>query len=116
MGDRRNIELKFGPEQPSIYLYSHYCGCDLARMLALALDSNRNRWSDPAYLARYIVTHIVAQDNASTDEYGWGLSPYPYITGDGHVDIVVNLAAQTVTIKRARTFLQFVSDKKGGEN
>lgn len=113
MGDRRNIELKFGLGRPSIYLYSHYRGSDLAQMLALALDSNRTRWSDPAYLARYIVTHIVAQDEASTDEYGWGLSPDPYMTGDGHVDIVVNLPAQTVTIRRARTFLQFVTDKRG---
>lgn len=115
MGDRRNVVLNYGDGHPPVYLYSHNYGCVLPILVARALDANRNRWSDDAYLARFLVTHIVDQAEDTLSEYGWGLSPYPYITGDGHEDIVVNLTANTVTIKKTRSFEEFVGRHKDKE-
>lgn len=94
MGDRRNIKLVYGENQPPIYFYTHWEGTDLPVILANALKSRagRARADDPDYLARIIFCAMVK--NETSPDAGYGIAPYRM--DHNHPDIVVNLVKRTV--------------------
>jgi|TARA_R110002020_G_scaffold155677_3_gene336890 hypothetical protein len=76
MGDRGNIEIAqpcTGLErgETSIFLYTHWRGSELCKILATALDKGRDRWADPAYMTRIIFNELQGDDRSNT---GFGIS------------------------------------------
>ena len=74
MGDRGNIRLvgkQFGPT--GIYFYTHWSGSSIKEWLANALE-RKQRWEDPAYLARIIFCELIAPGDDLLGETGYGIS------------------------------------------
>lgn len=69
MGDRANIQMVSNGK--SIYIYSHWDGLDgMKQKLREALREGRERWGDPSYLQRYLITSICKTDGLT----GYGVS------------------------------------------
>ena len=79
MGDRGNIILRFlGTENSKpvdIFLYTHWRGYALPHIVQRAL-TKRERWDDPAYLARIIFCELMPASQHG-DSTGFGIAPYP---------------------------------------
>lgn len=108
MGDRANIMIKEegGGE---IYLYSHWGGYDLPRVLANALDRGRGRWNDEPYLSRIIFSEMV-KDQIEEDT-GYGLSTYR--TDWEYDDLIVDVKSQRVNGRgEGMSFDEFVTAYK----
>ena len=107
MGMRQNIELSYANESCKIYIYSHWEGDELltdsglAKALADALY-RRVRWDDEAYLARIIISEVIA--DAMGKETGYGISPYEI--GSEFPTIKVNLDANRVNDMTFEEFLE----------
>lgn len=69
MGDRANIVIC--EDGTRIYLYTHWSGYEAPETLRKAL-ARKQRWDDPAYLARIIFCEMVKGSEA--DETGFGIS------------------------------------------
>lgn len=77
MGDRANIvviqphgPLAEGEQPPMIYLYTHWDGSDLARILKAALSRGKDRWDDPPYLTRIIFCQMIQGDVEGLTGFG----------------------------------------------
>lgn len=70
MGMRRNISLDYGEKNAKIYLYTHWGAEGLEQTLAKSLDRGRERWGDPAYLARVIFTDMTRDVGNELTGYG----------------------------------------------
>ena len=88
MGDRANIRINehIGSDDDRfIYLYSHWDGHDLWKILQNAL-SRKQRWTDPPYLARIIFCEMIKDDVMGETGYGIATyecdNEYPYLTVD----------------------------------
>ena len=68
MGDRGNIEVKQIGADDSVFLYTHWRGCQIKGILADALAKG-GRWSDPSYLTRIIFQEMIGTDDTTTS-YG----------------------------------------------
>lgn len=77
MGDRANVKIEYGSDEASVYLYTHWVGCELPFIVQNALSSKagRNHWNNPAYLARIVFGAMVKYDIG--DETGFGIASYP---------------------------------------
>lgn len=108
MGDRANIVLWYGEEEPQpIYLYSHWDGPEMATIAQDALKRGKPRWGDDVYLGRIIFSQVIK--DAVMDETGYGLSPFESDNSYPHVNI--NLSTQTVTIQdRKWSFEEYVEE------
>lgn len=92
MGDRGNIIIATGDMFPTpLYIYTHWRGSELPKILKGALKRGKDRWNDPAYLARVIAQDVFGGDKDIT---GFGLSTK---YGDGGTDITVNIDKMTVS-------------------
>lgn len=91
MGDRANIEVREG--ENSVYLYTHWHGCQTPGMLHRALHRGRERWTHPDYLARIIFCEMVRGNEM--DVTGFGISSTETWASK---HILVDTDAQTVTI------------------
>jgi hypothetical protein len=95
MGDRANIfiaddDYESGPPI-GVYLYAHWGGEALA-LLVKSVLKRRQRWDDPAYLARMVFCAMVRGDEAGED--GYGISAR---LGDNeHAIVAVDCRAQRV--------------------
>lgn len=78
MGDRGHIVLNYGDNR-KIYLYTHWRGSQIDRILAEALDLGKSRWDDPGYLGRIIFQRLIGEDKSII---GFGLAPYPGDAGE----------------------------------
>jgi hypothetical protein len=78
MGMRRNIALDYGSQPDGtarkIYFYTHWGAEGLEDCLRAALIRGRDRWGDPAYLARIIFSEMIADEVLETT--GYGIAPY----------------------------------------
>jgi hypothetical protein len=74
VGDRGNVTIDF--ESPTakipdlVYLYTHWSGSDLPRIVAAALARGRERWDDDAYLARIIFSEMTKGQEGETTGFG----------------------------------------------
>ena len=93
MGDGANVKIVDG--ESTIYLYTHWDGSDLPKIVSKAL-SRRQRWDDGPYLARIIFEQMIEDD--AKGETGYGISAN---LGDGADRIVtVNVNKQEVSIHK----------------
>src|SRR5262245_36468271 len=100
MGDRGNIVMvqhggADGGAEGAIYLYTHWGGSAVARIVQCALLRARDRWDDEPYLARIVFTELTA--GSEQDTTGFGLSTY--LTDNEHDLVVVDADKQTVAIQ-----------------
>lgn len=111
MGDRRNVELVYRKDLPSVFLYTHWFGSDLPTIVANALNSpqGRNRRNDFDYLARIIFEAMVKADKANEGETGFGIAPYQM--DQNHPNIVVDLDNQTVDGMSYDEYIELNADK-----
>jgi len=106
MGDRGNIEVKDG--KGSVFLYSHWDGSELPKILANALDRAPDRVDDGPYITRVIFCEMVKDDVEGTTGYGitWGS------WDRNHDDIVFDVEAGTVDGVPVAEFIR--AQKEGG--
>lgn len=92
MGDRANIIVQ--ERNGSIFLYTHWAGYRVRKILARALDRGRDRWDDIPYLTRIIFSEMLIGTDLE-DTAGFGISTEHMEPGN---DLWVNPNAQTVRI------------------
>jgi hypothetical protein len=100
MGDRGNIVITQHPwpdggTDGAIYLYTHDGGSWIAQTVQCALRRGSDRWDDEPYLGRIIFNELTAGVELDTMSYGVST----YLTDNEHDLIVVDTAAQTVSIQ-----------------
>lgn len=95
MGDRGNIEVIYETKEgnSSIFFYTHWSGSYIKEVVYNAL-SERERWDDPAYLARIIFCKLVKGDEDGSTGYGIA----PYICDNEHPIVKVDTERRTVSI------------------
>ena len=97
MGNRGNICVHF-EDMKKVYLYTHWQGSEIKKMLKTALSSQagRGRWNDPQYLTRIIFCEMVGEEHLK-GETGFGISPS--LHDNGHPILHVFPDTQTVQEK-----------------
>jgi hypothetical protein len=104
MGARANVIVK-DEQGHKVYLYTHWYGSELPRMVRNALKRGRGRWDDPPYLTRIIFSEMIKDDLMDTT--GFGISS---VEGDGgdYPDVIVDISQQKVWFaEQIWTFAQF---------
>lgn len=91
MGDRGQVEITYGPNEPKIYLYTHWGGTDLYQTVVKALIRGESRWTDGPYLTRIIIDQMTDGTRETT---GVGIAPYDM--GPDHIPIEINIQDQTI--------------------
>lgn len=81
MGDRANIKLKW--RDKNIYVYTHWDGHEWPERLQVAMRDGKERWNDPQYLQRFIITSMCPHD--ASDPTGYGVS---VTRGDNSHDVL----------------------------
>ena len=105
MGDRANVHVRHDDLDSGVYLYTHWRGSELPRILRDAL-ARKERWNDCQYLTRIIFCNMIeGEEDGST---GFGISS---IIGDGDSRILwVDSSSQTVTRNsKTWTFREYIS-------
>jgi hypothetical protein len=100
MGDRGNIVIVQhagldGGATGAIYLYAHWSGSVIARVVQCALLRAPDRWDDEPYLGRIIFSELTA--GSEHENLSFGISTY--LTDNEHDLVVVDAEKQTVTIQ-----------------
>lgn len=94
MGDRANVRFITDKGKDPIYLYSHWGGSGIPYRVLGALNKASERWNDPIYGCRIMVSQIIAEDWKS--DTGWGLSTW---IGDNDRDILeVDFTSKTIRL------------------
>jgi len=92
MGARGNIAIKQSGDV-RIYFYTHWRGSELPKILRDALGRGKNRWDDPAYLARMIFDEMTSGEKGET---GFGISTE--VQDNEYPILVVNPDERVITI------------------
>ena len=117
MGDRANCVFEDG-DSSRLFLCTHWGGTELAEDVRTALDIGRDRWSDPAYLARIVFDARKGDDFKGLTGFGISTSR----PDNEHLYVVVNCDKQTVrfedeesgkTIKGPWSFAEYCDMDKG---
>lgn len=87
--------LPDGGESGAIYLYSHWGGGSLARVVQCALVRGRDRWTDEPYLGRILFNEMTAGSEMETQSFGVST----YLTDNEHDLLVVDAEKQTVSLQ-----------------
>lgn len=110
MGDRGNIVMNYGDQQPEIYFYTHWRGSDLKAVVKEALIRGKPRWEDDSYLARIVFDTLTAGDRGTT---GYGIAPF--LTDNEHDLMVIHPHREIVeqrqpsgTVVQSWTFTEFI--------
>jgi len=119
MGDRGNIVVNMDRphDNEEVYLYTHWGGSELKKMLASALARGRSRWDDPGYLARIIFCDMILGLGEDGIHSVTGLGITTYLTDNDHpilrVDCELRLVeqedAEQLAIEESWTFDDFVN-------
>lgn len=95
MGDRANVVIQ-DEDGNRVWLYSHWGGFDMLTTLRNALTRGKERWDDPAYLARIVFCEMMGP-KAVNDTGGFGISA---VIGDNERPILVcDCKTQTVRLE-----------------
>src|ERR1700722_6604664 len=106
MGNRGNVQV-INPDGGSVYLYTHWQGSELGKIVKKSLATNRARarWYDAGYLARIIFQDMGGDDHTA---FGFGIDAYLCVAGE---QLTVDVKFQTITWRNHTcTFEEFVSD------
>ena len=74
MGDRNNIKITYRTGD-SIYLYGHWIGDEIRKIVANAVETS-DRVTDESYFARVLFCAMVAESDDLRGETGYGIAPY----------------------------------------
>ncbi len=88
MGDRGNIVVD------GVYLYSHWGGNGLRKLLARSLERGKDRWGDPAYLTAIIFRDMIGDDLQGASGLGISTEQQDH----EHPNLVVDTDARTVSV------------------
>lgn len=99
MGDRFVVGFQDKPENPILYLYSHWGGEAQEKILAEALDKAQGRWGDSDYGTRIVVSQIIG--DSWKDSLGFGLSVNHFAMPDYDTIQVVEWHSQSVSTRQA---------------
>ena len=94
MGDRFVVGFQDKPENPILYLYSHWGGEAQEKILAEALNKSQGRWNDSDYGTRIVVSQIIG--DSWKDNLGFGLSVNNFAMPDYDTIQVVEWHSQSV--------------------
>ena len=96
MGDRVNIGFRNGgdPQEPIIFLYSHWGGETVNPDVRNALIKANNRWNDYGYATRIAISSIVGSQWES--ETGFGIY-VDQVVDPNRPTVVINWGTRTVT-------------------
>jgi len=95
MGDRAHLHLTRKPGEPGIWVYTHWSGSELPKLVANALTHARSRWRDPGYGNRMVISSLIGPEDLM-QETGWGIDTEPGDEGDGHRIIRIQWEPQRV--------------------
>jgi hypothetical protein len=100
MGDRGNIVIVQhagldGAASGELYLYAHWGGSVIPRIVQCALLRAPDRWDDEPYLARIIFSELTM--GSERDNLSFGISTY--LTDNEHDLVVVDVEKQTIAIQ-----------------
>ena len=97
MGDRGNIMLKYSRTDDVIYLYTHWRGSNLPKILQEGLRRavDGGRQGDESYASRIIFATMIGSHEI-TSTTGFGMSPY--MTDNEHHILCVDFEKQQVLI------------------
>lgn len=126
MGDRSNIVVRYGgvleEAEHQVCLYGHWMGESYIHILANALDRGRQRWNDPAYLARIIFCEMIRDCGENLiGTTGFGISQelrdndYPILIVDTDRQLVYCENEYTNARSTFKTFTEFV-EQYGTQN
>lgn len=90
MGDRRNVEVIDNGK--SVFLYTHWQGTDLPKIVQNALRRGKDRLDDGPYLTRIIFSEMIRDDILGTTGYGISANQQDA----NHNNIVVNVGLQKI--------------------
>lgn len=97
MGDRANVYLidrtVESADPGGLYLYTHWNGDGWPERLRMSLKFGRERWDDPPYLTRILISQLYADVADSTT--GGGIS-HQWCDNDGYPLLVVDIPHQQV--------------------
>ena len=127
MGDRLNIEFIYGvyewnPEtnksekvgESSVHLYSHWGGHRILfskeeGSLSDAIDEARNRWRDPAYFSRIVMTRLIGEQ--WSQNLSWGIAPYEQ--DSEYPELKIHIDEQLIEFDgTTQSFEEVASDKE----
>ena len=98
MGDRANVKIVDG--ESTVYLYTHWTGTDLPKLLQDALNRGEDRLQDGSYLARIIFSEMTRGNEDGLT--GFGISS---VIGDGEDRVItIDVGAQTAQVQDDRVF------------
>jgi len=95
MGDRAQVKIIMYDKDPPVYLYTHWKGCRIEKLVCNALK-RKQRWDDPEYLARIIFDEMKEKDFNEETGFGIGTSEHE----DIHTLITVDGMRKIVDIKK----------------
>jgi hypothetical protein len=93
MGDRGVIYMKQG--ERGFYLYSHWSGHHLPRVVSQALRAGRDRWDDASYFARIVFEQLIRGDRDGLTGFGIQADEP---SDNEHAILVVDCDTQTIGI------------------
>jgi hypothetical protein len=94
MGDRGNIVIEDAEQKPILFLYTHWTGSDLPKIVQAALIRGKERWTDPSYLNRILFSELIKNDVLDLTGYGIDVE-----MGDGGTEVYVCHENQTVRFR-----------------
>ena len=92
MSTRSQVKLISSSFSTPIYLYQHYDGYGLYKIVNNAI-SRKARWDDPEYLTRIIFSEMIKNHIDDTTGYGIGTSQH------GDIEYLVEVDIDNQTIK-----------------
>jgi hypothetical protein len=95
MGDRAMIVVQNGDER--VYLYSHWCGYEMPKLLSVGLKAGADRWDDSSYLARVLLNAMQGTDRSTTG-FGIWVRPMDW----EHPWLLVDTDKLTVSVVKVR--------------
>ena len=112
MGDRANFGFRQS-DGNTIVLYGHWAGHNMLANLAEAVSKAQNRWSDPSYATRIVVSQMVGEGWAM--ETGWGLSVNEIMDNE-HKIAVVDFQQQTFSLHEEASWSDESNKVRGMSN
>jgi hypothetical protein len=95
MGDRANYGFVMNADNDIMYLFCHDIGDHMVKRLARCVKKAKDRWHDPDYASRIVVSNIIETGWSQNLNYGFTVNQ---IRGNEHSIPVVDFYKKTVIL------------------
>ena len=112
MGDRANFAF-VQPNGEAIVLYGHWGGHNMLAKLAEAVAKAQDRWQDPSYATRIVISQMIGDGWGF--ETGWGLHVNE-IGDNEHKIPVIDWAQQTFSLHAEDSYHNLDNKVRGMSN